>query len=455
MRIKKNVKLAIVSTHAIQYFSPWFRFLAEGQKGYGISDIGYGKRPISNIQYSISHPAEGFEFEVFYAHEQTAKGQAEAGFGVEFEWDVPLLEGYPHRFLKNVSQRPGTDWFGGCDCPEIGEILVKEGFTHVLLIGWHKKVFWQAFWAAKKAKIPVFCRGDSQLELAQGTLKRAVKFVAYRFLLPRFDAHLFVGRRNFEYLKHYGVKDARLFFSPHFVDNNWWSSRAGRSRKGYGISDIGYGKPPISDIQYSISEKRVTFLFGGKFIPKKRVMDLLEAAAGVPEARVVLVGDGPLREQLKARASQNDLMEQADHSPFAERAGLREGREFCHREGLRMSRVLFAGFRNQMELPAYLAAADCLVLPSDGTETWGLIVNEAMACGKPAIVSEACGCAPDLIVQGETGYSFKLGDTRALAERLREFVRHKDQNWETKVRAKIDQYTMQKATEGLARALLD
>ena len=163
---------------------------------------------------------------MFYAHKQTAKGQAEAGFGVEFEWDVPVLEGYPYRFLKNVSQRPGLDWFGGCDCPEIGEILVREGFTHVLLIGWHKKVFWQAFWAAKKAGIRVLSRGDSQLEITTSPLKRAVKFVAYRFLLPRFDAHLYVGRRNREYLKHYGVKDARLFFSPHFVDNEWWRSRA-------------------------------------------------------------------------------------------------------------------------------------------------------------------------------------------------------------------------------------
>jgi len=154
-------------------------------------------------------------------------------------------------------------------------------------------------------------------------------------------------------------------------------------------------------------------------------MDLLEAAARVPEARVVLVGDGPLREQLKARAEKPDLK----------------------------GRVEFVGFKNQKELPAYLAEADCLVLPSDGTETWGLIVNEAMACGKPAIVSEACGCAPDLIEEGETGYSFKLGDTRALAGRLREFVKHKDRDWATKVRAKIGQYTMEKATEGLARAI--
>jgi glycosyltransferase involved in cell wall biosynthesis len=414
-----KTKLAIVSTHPIQYYSPWFRYLAEQAPRLRLRD---------------EEPTE-FSFEVFYAHRQTAKGQAEAGFGVEFEWDVPVLEGYPYRFLKNVSQRPGLDWFGGCDCPEIGEILVREGFTHVLLIGWHKKVFWQAFWAAKKAGIRLLSRGDSQLEITNSPLKRAVKFVAYRFLLPRFDAHLYVGRRNREYLKHYGVKDARLFFSPHFVDNEWWSSRAAaadaiRMRMRIKESDVARGESLVTGGEKAESgrrkaEKSVEFLFAGKFIPKKRVSDLLEAAAGVPEAKVVLVGDGPLRPQLEERARRPDLK----------------------------GRVEFAGFKNQQELPAYLAGADCLVLPSDGTETWGLIVNEAMACSTPAIVSTACGCEPDLIVQGETGYSFRLGDVQGLAECLRRFVTKKDQDWSGNVRAKISQFSIEKATEGLARAM--
>ncbi len=322
---------------------------------------------------------------------------------------MPLLDGYPHRFLKNVSRRPGTDWFGGCDCPEIGEILVKEGFTHVLLIGWHKKVFWQAFWAAKRAGIKVFSRGDSQLAMTTSPLKKTVKYLLYRLLLPRFDAHLFVGSRNREYLRHYGVSESRLFFSSHFVDNEWWAGRA----------------KAADEIKMKIKKEDAVFLFAGKFIQKKRVMDLLEAAAGVPEARVVLVGDGPLREQLKARAEKPDLKD----------------------------RVEFAGFKNQKELPAYLAAADCLVLPSDGTETWGLIVNEAMASGKPAVVSEACGCVPDLIEEAETGYSFKLGNIKALADGLRRFGKNRDQDWSGKVRTKISQYTMEKATEGLARAI--
>ncbi len=408
----KSFKLAIVCTHPIQYYSPWFRFLAE-------------QAPRLRLRLRDEEPTD-FSFEVFYAHRQTAKGQAEAGFGVEFEWDVPVLEGYPHRFLKNVSKRPGLDWFGGCDCPEIGEILVREGFTHVLLIGWHKKVFWQAFWAAKKAGIRGLSRGDSQLEITTSPLKRAVKFVAYRFLLPRFDAHLYVGQRNREYLKHYGVKDARLFFSPHFVDNEWWSSRAAAAADvGIGDRGLGIGEKPQSAMRNPQSEKRTAFLFAGKFIPKKRVMDLLEAAAGVPEARVVLVGDGPLRPQLEERAGRPDLK----------------------------GRVEFAGFKNQQELPAYLAGADCLVLPSDGTETWGLIVNEAMACGTPAIVSTACGCEPDLIVHDQTGYSFPLGDTHALADRLRLFIQNKDRDWASAVRAKIDGFSIKKATEGLARAI--
>ncbi|NBV86086.1 MAG: glycosyltransferase [Verrucomicrobia bacterium] len=328
-------------------------------------------------------------------------------------------------------------------CAEVARRLEKEGFTHLLCIGWYTKVFWQAIWAAKKDGIKVLSRGDSQLGMQRSLVKRWIKEFVYRPMLRAFDAHLYVGQRNFAYLRHYGVPKDRLFFSPHFVDNQWWAANAERSRKmedgrspqpqhagGWATatpSKIGGLQPPNSHLPTAISEKRTAFLFAGKFIPKKRVMDLLEAAALVPEAKVVLVGDGPLRGQLEARAQKPDLK----------------------------GRVEFVGFKNQQELPAYLAGTDCLVLPSDGTETWGLIVNEAMACGTPAIVSTACGCEPDLIVKGETGYSFPLGDTHELAECMRGFIRNKNRDWDRSVREKIKAFSIHMATEGLKKAVVN
>jgi len=62
------------------------------------------------------------------------------------------------------------------------------------------------------------------------------------------------------------------------------------------------------------------------------------------------------------------------------------------------------------------------VLPSDAGETWGLVVNEAMACGRPAIVSDQVGCAPDLVLNGNTGFIFPFGDRTALANALQQLI---------------------------------
>jgi glycosyltransferase involved in cell wall biosynthesis len=83
------------------------------------------------------------------------------------------------------------------------------------------------------------------------------------------------------------------------------------------------------------------------------------------------------------------------------------------------SAVRFAGFLNQTEMARAYAAADLLVLPSEARETWGLVVNEAMASGRAAIVSSAAGCTPDLIVEGVTGHSYAVGDMDRLAALLR------------------------------------
>src|SRR5882724_8368374 len=136
-QLKMIVKrLAIVSTHPIQYHAAWFRRLA-------------------------CDP--GLNVEVLYCHEATAREQGDAGFGVEFEWDIALLNGYQHRFLRNVAKRPGIAGFRGLDTPEIKEIIARERFDAVMINGWHYKSAWQGMHACSKTKTPVMMRSDSHL----------------------------------------------------------------------------------------------------------------------------------------------------------------------------------------------------------------------------------------------------------------------------------------------------
>jgi glycosyltransferase involved in cell wall biosynthesis len=195
---------------------------------------------------------------------------------------------------------------------------------------------------------------------------------------------LYVGQANREYLKHYGVHESRLFFTPHFVDNEFFATRAHEARAS--------GQSARVRAALGIPDDATVFAFAGKLIEKKRPADLIRALMiarqSGSQAWGLVIGSGPLQPTIEALV--HDLA----------------------------APVRFAGFRNQSELPTYLAAADALVLPSDARETWGLIVNEAMACGLPAIVSSAAGCARDLIDEGRTGFGFPVGDVGALANAL-------------------------------------
>ena len=389
-------RLGLLLTHPIQYYAPWFRYLARR-----------------------------LDIQVFYAHRQDAKGQAEAGFGVEFEWDVPLLDGYPYRFLRNVPRRPRVGPFNGCDTPEIYDILRRERFDAFLIFGWNYRSAIQAIRACWRNNVPVLMRGDSQLRTKRSWIKSAVKHFPYRWFLPRVDAHLYVGRRNKEYLRHYGVPEERLFFAPHFVDNAFFSARARDA--------VRAGKHLEFRDEFGIPHNAYVVMFVGKFIPKKRPADFIRASLRVfrsPEGanvHALLVGNGPLHDELEVLAQSQ------------------------------AKRIHFAGFRNQSELPAVYSAADVLVLPSDGRETWGLAVNEAMACGIPAVVSDAVGCAPDLIEQGKTGYTYPLGDVDALAQRMLSMLRVVRESEPAKVRQALAEkmacYSVERATEGLKEAI--
>jgi glycosyltransferase involved in cell wall biosynthesis len=335
------------------------------------------------IQYQaplFRHLARRVDLHVFFAHRATPEEQAGAGFGVPFDWDVDLTSGYAHCFLHNVARRPGTDRFSGCDTPDAGRRIGEGRFEAVLLMGWHLKSFLQAALAAKARRIPVLVRGDSQLATPRTALKRAAKACLYPPLLRLFDAALYVGERSRAYYEHYRYPGARLFFSPHCVDTAWFAARATAEAA------------RALRARLRIAPGSRVVLFAGKLLPFKRPLDAVEACALLRrqgrQVEMMVAGSGPLESEVRERARMLGL-------PL---------------HGL--------GFQNQTQMPAAYAAADVLVLPSTGQETWGLVANEALACGRPVVVSEACGCAPDLAGDGSAGRVFPAGDVPALARAI-------------------------------------
>jgi len=385
-------RLAIVSTHPIQYHTAWFRRLA-------------------------AEP--GLDLEVLYCHDATAKEQADAGFGVEFDWDVSLLDGYPHRFLRNLSKQPGIAGFGGLDTPEIKDIIARERFDAVMINGWHYKSAWQAMRACWRTKTPVMVRSDSHLHTDRSGLKRAGKWPFYRWFISRLDACLPVGTWSSDYFLHYGAAPERVMTVPHVIDTDYFQNEAQRLQP----------ERVTLRARWGFDETAVVVLFAGKFIEKKRPLDFVSAigAARARGANVagLMVGDGPLRAASEELAQTNNLP------------------------------ITFAGFLNQSQIAEAYVAADALVLPSDGAETWGLVVNEAMACGVPCFVSDRVGCGPDLIKTGETGAVFPLGDSKTLGEILAEFAGNKDQiaRMRERAREQTENYTLSVAVNRTVAAV--
>lgn len=355
------IRLTAVLVHPVQYYAPWFR--------------------------QIAAECPEIDLTVVYATEPTPEQQG-VGFGRAFTWDVPLTEGYRCQVVRPA--RPEDDLhshsFRGVDVPEIGEAVLATRPDAVLIPGWYSATLLRAIRACRRAGIPVLYRGDSNLASAPKGLKRLAWRARTRLRLRAYDGYLATGTRSREYLESFGVRPERLFDSPHCVDNDLFARQAAPFQTPEGRRE--------ARESLGLAADAFVVLFAGKLEPVKRPLDLVHALPLLgPGAQLLVVGDGELG---------------AEHRRAAATLGV-------------AAAVTWAGFLNQTEMARAYAAADCLVLPS-ASETWGLVVNEAMATGLPCVVSDRVGCAPDLVHPGETGEIFPCGDREALAravERIR------------------------------------
>lgn len=406
-------KLAVITTHPIQYYAPVFRELASG-----------GARAADTA----------LDLKVFYTWSQSADSELfDAGFGAAVAWDVPLLAGYAYEFVPNVAADPGVHHFRGLQNPELVKAIEAWGADAVLIIGWSHHSHLRAL-RHFKGRIPVFFRGDSTLLDERSWWRSALRRGFLRWVYSHVDMAIAVGANSRDYFSWCGLPDARIAVAPHCVDTvRFGADGAARD-----------AQAAEWRLSLGIPREAVVFLFAGKFQRKKSPDTLLAAFRRLGgAAHLVFVGSGELEAELKAETElkpQEALNAEADRNVHAELTAepaldaeadlnaLAEIRplqvavsEAGHNAKLGPTALVhFLPFQNQSVMPLVYRLGDVFVLPSRGPgETWGLALNEAMACGRAVMASTKVGGARDLIRPGETGWVFAADDVAALGAALR------------------------------------
>ncbi|MCO5936054.1 glycosyltransferase family 4 protein [Mucilaginibacter sp. RB4R14] len=341
------MRLAIITTHPIQYYAPVFKLLSQ--------------RGNINIQ-------------VFYTWGQQSLDKHDPGFGKQIIWDVPLLEGYPYHWVPNTAKQPGSHHYKGIVNPGLITLIENYNPDALLVFGWAYQSHLKAIRHFKN-RIPVLFRGDSTLLDETGGIRSLVKSVLLKWVYKHVNHAFYVGTSNKAYFKKFGLKESQLSFAPHATDNLRFAADRSleaqhlRQKLGIGTNDL-------------------LILFAGKFENKKAPLLLLKAflLLNKPNVHLLFTGNGILEGPLKAVPNQN---------------------------------VHFMDFQNQTYMPVIYQACNLFCLPSGGPgETWGLAVNEAMACNKAILVSDKVGCAVDLVKPGYNGAIFKSGDEKSLLKNL-------------------------------------
>ena len=357
----KAKRLAIVVSHPIQYYAPLYRRLAQR------SDLA---------------------IKVFFTWHAGEGPVHDRGFDAAVAWDVPLTDGYEFERVPGIASDPGTHHFLGLSNPTLVDRVMAGNPDAVHVTGWAWLSHLRALHAFHGRGIPILFRGDSHL--LDGS-ERGPRWWIKRALLEHVYGwpaiFLVVGAANRAYYEAFGVEPKRLFPCPHSIDVGHFAepafaleSEAQRWRGELGIAD----------------DCRV-LLFAGKFERKKRPLELMRAVAALadPAIVLVLVGGGELEREVKAMAA-------SDPARF---------------------RVL--PFQNQSRMPVVYRLGDLFVLPSAYGESWGLAVNEALASGRPVLVSDRVGCAID-VVDPSCGEVFPWNDSSAMIAAVKALMANRD-----------------------------
>jgi glycosyltransferase involved in cell wall biosynthesis len=333
------------------------------------------------------------------------------------QWQVSKDEiQFEYEVLSSYRWRVGK--FNGLINRGVRRALEKAQPHAILCGGYNYLASWQALAWARKRNIPFLLWVESTA--ADQRSKFPWVESLKRSFLSRCRAFVVPGNASQQYLGHLGVEADTVFRAPNAVDNALFAEGAARAR----------AQAAVLRQQLNLPDQ--CFLFVGRLVRAKGIFELLKAYAKLDASLrramgLVIVGEGPDGGQVRERASR-----------------ISDGN------------IQFPGFVQKEGLPNYYALADALVFPTH-SDTWGFVVNEAMACALPVIASEVAGCVPDLVQDGWNGRLVRPRDAAALAAAMTEFAsqgRERLREMGERSAQRISAYSPELCAAGIARAVL-
>jgi len=378
-----NKRVAIFTTHLIQYQIPLFKKLAK------IIDL-----------------------HVFFGSKQGLSSYHDKDFNKQIKWNIPLINTYKYSILKNSNKNSLDSFF--FNSSGIKE-AIKKNFDKVIILGWNnifylKIFFWSLYYSSR-----IIIRSENNLYKKQNFLKKILKEIILRIFFKIINSFISIGLLNEEFYKHYGVKKNKIFRAPYSVDDNFFKKNKVRNKQKWKKNN-------------NIRNRAKIFLFVGKLIKRKRVLDLIKVAQSEKinkNAYFLIIGDGPLKKKLLQKIN-----------------------------NLKLNNISVLGFKSQSQLRFYYSLADVLILPSE-YETWGLVINEAMSAGVPCIVSDSCGAAKDMIIKYKTGFQYKNGNINQLIKLINLIINNKNILFDLKKNTFLHsrKFSLNKTVEGFLNAI--
>jgi glycosyltransferase involved in cell wall biosynthesis len=314
----------------------------------------------------------------------------EVGKANSLAWGLNLTEGYSHQTLGTHQLNLKETY------QKVKKVLAEENPNAVLVYGYYLKEHWILRILCSQLNIPLLFVGET-FTSHSSWLRRTLTSPLQKWFLSGVKRFISIGKKTEAFYLSKDIAPSKIVLGHYCIDTEFFKKE----------EPLASAKRLELRNRLGIQESDFVLLFVGRLFERKRPQDMValhESLLSQGTVHTLMIGSGPLEGALKSQC-----------------------------EGL--PRLHWLGFQNQIETRDWYFASDLLVVPSE-FETWGLVVNEAFSCGLPALVSDTCGVAEDLVADGETGFIFEVGSVQSAKKYVTQLLQNRKTQKEMGERAR-------------------